>query len=425
MDTELRLISRLLSANRTEQDEFWNKQLPLNVYALREQEMGWLMSYREKHGKFPSPRTFELRFDEELKPVDDPLSVVAEPVISQAAYTQLKGIIDKTSMMFQEKENTDDILDYFRTSATAIQSFGQTSYVDEALSDPNIALRRYADVAKRKDDPSTFMRSPWNQMNKMLNFVRPGELVSIAARLGMGKSWGLFHWMDFLASQGISTLIFSKEMPTQQCADRITALRFKLEYEAFRTMTLDIDQMVNWKIRARRAAKKPYPLLVSGEETFEGTGLEQLYAKVQRVKPRVVAIDGAYLLNVKSVSRNATDQEKFAAISRGAKRLAKVTNTAVFAVIQMNRSAEDKKGKTKGGVTTVFGADAWAQDSDVLIEISGDRGANERLVSIHKSRETRIGDFPINFSFSPFPDFSEKPSLTGGDSAAIKFKPLA
>lgn len=425
MDTELRFVSSLLTSNRAEQEEFWSKQLPLNTFLLRERELAWIYAFREKHGKFPSAQAFELKFEEELGNVHDPLSATLDPILTQATHSRIKDVIDSTAKLFNEKKDCDEIIEHFRAKATALQAFGaNASYVDENLNNPDIAFRRYAERLKKKDDPATFMTTPWPRLNKILKFVRPGEVVVLAARPAMGKSWILFDWLNHLASSNIETLLFSKEMPTDQCSDRITALRYKLDYEKFRGMDLDIMDQVRWKKEVRKAAKHPYPLLVSGEETFEGIGMEQLYTKAQLVKPRVIAIDGAYLLTVKGLSRNATDPEKFAAISRASKRMAKVLNCAVFVVIQMNRSAEDKSGKAKGGLVSAFGSDAWAQDADVFIEVQGDRKAPERVLCVHKSRDTNIGDVAIDFKMTPYPCFTEKAALSTGNAAAIPFRPL-
>lgn len=424
MDTELRFISCLLGSNKHDQDELWTRQLPTTMFPLREKEIFWVMRFREKHGRFPSKRAFELKFDEELTQVEDPLSETLEPIVTQAAYAQLKDIVDSTTEMFNEKKDAADILDTFKSKANALQNLGTSSYVDERLDDTMIAQRRYKTMLASRNVKGAFIDSPWPRLNRLLNFVRPGEVVVIAARPSLGKTWLTLHWMNHLAKQGVDTLIVSKEMPTPQIADRITALRFGLDWENYRALCLTIEQQVDWKIAARKAAKIPYPMLVSGEETLEGTGIEQVYSKIQTTKPRVVAIDGAYLLSVKGLSKNATDTEKFGAISRAAKRIAKVTNTAIFVVIQMNRGAETKGGVAKGGMTTIYGADAWGQDADYVIEIAGERGADERAVCVHKSRETNIGDIFVNFKLSPLPDFSEKASLSSGSASKSTFKPL-
>lgn len=420
MDSELRLISAVLHGNAAAQTEFWEKQLPLSLFPMHEQEMHWIMRHREKHGKFPSVALFEQRFDVELGAVDDPVSSCIDPLLRNAAYAEIKRVVDKTSEMFDSKTEPTDIVEYFRSSAASIQSHS-ASYVDESLSDPSVALRRYQDFTSNTKVKGRYIQTPWAPLNKLLNYIRPEELFVLTARPSIGKTWCLLTIMDHLAKQGVPGFVLSKEMSTQSVADRLTALRFGLDWEKFRAGKLSPSEQVQWKIAARKSG--PYPLLVSGEETMEGTGLEHLYAKVQKIKPQVIAVDGAYLLKIKGISARADERERYAEVSRALKRLAKATKTQVFAVIQMNREAESKPGIARGSLGTVYGTDAWAQDSDFLIEVGGERGSNERVLSVLKSRETGIGDMFINFRLSPKPDFSAKVSLSAQSAMSkVAFK---
>jgi replicative DNA helicase len=425
MDPELRFVSALLNGNQAEQNEFWLRHLPLSLFPIREQEVHWVYRFREKHSKFPSATAFEARFNETLSPVADPLSVVIEPLVAQHAFAQLKAITDDTGKMFDEKREPGEILAFFRESSAKLQSHSEDSFVDENMESTDLPFRRYLDQQKTRHIKGAFIDSPWGKMNKLLNFLRPGEQFVLAARPALGKTWMLLNWMNHLGSQGIPTLVISKEMPSHQISDRLTAIRFQLDWEKYRALGLDILDQVQWKIRIRKMAHMPYPIIVSGEETLEGTGLEQVYTKLQKLKPRAFAVDGAYLLRPKDLGKNANEVERFSSISRGLKRMAKVTSTVSFSVIQMNRSAETKAGVSKGGMTTLYGADAWGQDADTVCELGGERGQSERVVMVHKSRETNIGDFFINFKLSPFPNFSEKASLSASSAlGSMPFKVL-
>lgn len=417
MDAELRFLSALLHANVSEQAEYWNKQVPLQLFALREKEVHWVHKFREQHGKFPTAALFTQKFKVGLPMVSDPIAATLEPVQTQAAYVQIKAAIDKTSKLFDENADANTIITNFRANAEKVTTF-VSEYDDENLSNAEIALRRYSQMQKAlQTKGNLIIDSPWAPLNKIIKFIRPGELVILTARLGLGKTWVLLDWLNYLAKKNVSTFLLSKEMPTPQISDRLTAVRFGLDWERFRGLDLDIWQQVQWKIKAKTAG--PYPLLVSGEETFHGTGVEQLYAKVQRVKPAVVAVDGAYLLQVAGLGKGANDVQRLTMISNSLKRLAKVCKVPVIAVIQMNRSAENKQGVAKGGVTTVYGADAWGQDADFLLEVAGERGTYERVVRVLKGRDTAIGDFFINFQLSPKPDFSPKVSLSANSKLGV------
>lgn len=423
MDSELRLISAILHASPVAQAEFWDKQPPLTLFSLRSTEAHWLYRYREKHGRFPSPELFNNRFDEKVEEHEDPIAASLEPVANNAAFAQIKTIVDQVTKQFDEKLDPSAIIGSFREAAQKLNSFDM-AYDDESLSDANIALRRYNQMrANLLKNGNRVVDFPWPAANKLVGFLRPGEVMIISARTSLGKTWALLAIIDHLANKGIDAFLLSKEMPTAQISDRLTALRFGLDWERFRKLDLDISEQVRWKIAARR--KPIYPVLVSGEETFQGTGMQQLYAKVQRVKPSVVAVDGAYLLQVEGLSKQANEVQRLTAVSNGLKRMAKVMKVPVIAVIQMNRDAEKKAGIAKGGLSNAYGADAWAQDADFFLEVAGERGTYERVLRFLKGRDTNIGDFFINFKLSPKPDFSQRHSLSAASALGkIPFKVL-
>src|SRR5690606_15691573 len=104
-----------------------------------------------------------------------------------------------------------------------------------------------------------------------------------------------------------------------------------------------------------RLRKKPLPfeLMITGDETIEGTGADYLVRKIEEYKCDVVFVDGAYLFtNVPGVHNRHNEIEKLTALTRFFKRLAKTTKTRVVAVTQQNRQGEDKTGKIVGGGTT-------------------------------------------------------------------------
>lgn len=423
MDSELLFISSLLSANKAEQDDFWLKQYPLSLFQLHEAEVHWVYTYRERHGKFPSLQAFNAKYDDLAVGFSgDPIAASLEPVLTQATYTRIRELTAKVGDMFANKKDPEEILSVFKEGAGALSSYTQST-VDEDLNKPQHAFRRYRQMTIDLFKGEGIVDTPWGPLTKLLTFSRPGEVITMVARMGFGKTWAVLYWADHLARKGIKTLIISKEMPSPQVADRLSAIRFRLDWEKYRSMSLDTEDLLIWKAKTIIAeAKEEYPLIVSGEETLEGIGIEQVYSKIMKERPRVVIIDGAYLLTTKSVGKQADDVQRFASLSRAAKRIAKVTQTTIILVLQNNRSAEktQKNGSTfaRGNLNTIYGSDAWAQDSDVVMELGGDRTADERIISVHKSRETRVGDVPINFKLSPFPNFTPKLSLSSSSPLA-------
>src|SRR5690606_13015863 len=106
-----------------------------------------------------------------------------------------------------------------------------------------------------------------------------------------------------------------------------------------------------------------------------------------------------------------TIREKQVMIAQTSKRYAKAFKVFMVISTQMNRKAEDKKGNTKGTVSDVAESDAYLQEADLMLEVSGNRNAmNFRTLDILKAREAGAGNVTINFQLEPYPDFSEASS---------------
>lgn len=425
MDLELRFFSALLRAPRSEQDRFWYAQIPLSVFRLHETEAHWVYKYRDKHGRYPSAVLFGHRF-EELQKVSDPVTATLEPIIEKWLFSQVEGVIEKSAKMVSLKRPMSEVVAYFRNAAATIQTTTHETG-DLRMENSEGAFRRYNEMMRHKDDKGFLYKSPWPTLNRIASFFRPGELVTIAGRPSMGKTYVLLWWAEFLACLGAKVLVVSKEMPAAQVEDRLTAMHFGLPWSEFRAMDLSISHMARWKAQRLREKRKKtvHNIIVCGEETYEGVGLEYVIAKIKTEKPDIVVLDGAYLITPTEVSRTASEVEKLTGLSRANKRIAKAARVLFFQSVQMNRKADKGNGVVKGGMSTVFGADAWAQDTDYLIEVAGDQAAKERVLSIHKARDAAIGDFFINFQFAPRIDLGEKPKLTGDLGGKVKFRIVA
>jgi replicative DNA helicase len=312
------------------------------------------------------------------------------------------------------------VVEQFRHSADRMITFdADTEDVDFAKSQGSrIRYKKMKQLRNQKG--GSLFRTPWPSINKVIKFCRPEDLVVLVGRLGMGKSWMLIYWAIWLAEQGHSVLFMSKEMSIEAIEDRVEAIRYMLDFELFRAGELPTKEELRWN--RMRLKKWKAKFFITGKETIEGTGVGELVSKIRKYKPQAVFADAAYRFVLDAAQGRKSETEKLTYIAQTLKRVAKSEKVLLVASTQMNREAEDKKGNTKGGVRTVFGADAWAQESDTLFEVFGNRNEpNLRGITILKSRESGTGSVTINFKLSPHPDFREASNVVNSNTA-VKFK---
>lgn len=426
MDSELRFISTLLRANKANQESFFAQQIPRGVFKLREIEINWIYKFRQQYNCYPSPKAFFDKFKEQLPVVKDPLPATLQPILDLAMFNQMNSLAQEVKKQIDSGGEITSALSLFKEGAARLNSYS-VDYADHSFATNPNAIVRYrkmvSDIAHKR---LRMVQTPWPAMNKMIGYLRPGNTVVMAARMGMGKSWTTMFWADYVANLKIPTLYVTKEMPTEEATDRFEALRYHIPYTSLTRGELSPTQIKFWHYRKKFLAKHPenYPLIISGDETVEGVGVRHVVAKIIQYKPEFVIIDGAYLLSVEGMPKNANRVEVLSKISSQLKAAAKTLHTIIIIVIQMNRKAEKPDGTAKGGIADLYGADTWAQDADVVMDLGGKRGSNSRIINILKSRNSGIGEFNIEYKLDPCPSFKQISSVTSSPGSSVTFTPL-
>lgn len=409
LDIEKRFLAALLYSKLSVQDNFYAKQIPKNVFKVHTQEIDWIYRFRDRYGKYPKPADFRAKFHERLPRVTSPLEATLQPVLDLAMFEQMCRVQDRTKKLLDTEDDVRKALEVYKSEAQKLTDFS-TDYEDIDLLDDEGADERYRELARQKMlGGKRILDTPWHSLNRTIGHMSFGEQVALSGRSSMGKSWMVSCWADYLARKGFRVGVFSKEMPGQQFQDRLTCLRYKLDYPDFREAELRPAQLRKWRIlRNQDKRNRPkYFLKVFGNEKEGGMNYGQVVSKIKQYDLEVVFVDGAYLIRPPELPTNVSDTQRFTYLSNKTKELAKMLKVLWFVTLQDNRQAEDKKGNTKGGFTTVFGADAWAQDADWLLQMEGRRGTRERGLNLNKGRESNLLEFRINFKLSPRPNFDD------------------
>lgn len=419
-DSEWRFIGALLNATPQEQDRFYTQQLPLGIFRIRQQEMLWIQRFREKHGQYPSRVAAQIQFKERIPVHDDPMEACLQPICDFSMFDDLRKINHKTKQILDEGKPVIDAVNFLKDEAAKLNDYS-IEYVDSDFSKSPAALARYREFLRLKNNPkSTLIDFPWPALNKLVSHVRPGNAGVLAARTALGKTWLTVALAHYWALKGIKTLYITKEMPTEEIEDRFEALHFELPYTDFRSGSLSGKVLREW--RNKRVRQKQFPLIICGDETLDGTGVEHVSSKIQEYKPRVAIVDGAYLLKGKGLAKNASRNEVLAFVSSRMKVIAKATKTVILSTVQINRTGEDKQGNAQGGIGSIYGTDTWSQDSDFVFILKGKRGSPNRILALEKSRESNIGEFTVRFQLDPYPQFTETKSIRPNTGKQVKFR---
>lgn len=421
--TTLAFIPALLKATRPLQERFHAQQIPVEFFPTHQAEIKWIYEYRERHGVYPNKTHFLSRFPETPWVVDkQPLTTHISSLLETRTFEEITEIVKRGREMYEGGRRVPDVLEYFRRSFSEVRLY-DLEYIDATLEDDSV-LREYREKVRQISKGIRKAPSPWASFNRLVGFDEPGEMVTIAARTSIGKTWLSIFWAAYLFSIGERVLFVSKELPTRQIKQRFEALFCQVSYSGLRHGNLSPVELRRWVMNRQRWKKivNTENLLITGTETMKGVGFSHILQKIQEFRPTRLFVDGAYLIYPET--KTPDERQRFALISSTLKRYSMAFGMVCYPIIQARRDAEANSvsGATNAKLGDLYGSDAWAQDSDYVLVVNGKRASDFRTILLEKSREGETGQWSTEFKLNPWPRFQElegRSKLSGTKS--VKF----
>lgn len=236
--------------------------------------------------------------------------------------------------------------------------------------------------------------------------AQPGDLVVIAGRTGMGKSWTLVKMAYEAWLSGHNLGLVSMEMTLLPIARRWIGLHSRINPNLIRAGTLSpagehrlIQQAQEIATQAGQHGQNAY--LLSGDFSKSVSQVERLVADYEI---DILYIDAAYLLTPEGRRQgHVTKWEQIATVIQQLKRIALRYSKPIVLSVQMNRNV--KKGTNRTLDTTdIGGSDSIPQDASIICGIRQGEAPNEktsRIIDLMKNRDGEESSFPIHYKFDP------------------------
>ena len=235
--------------------------------------------------------------------------------------------------------------------------------------------------------------TPWPSLNKILNGgLRPGELVFVAARPGVGKTIFGVDLVRSAAQQGVPAVMFSLEMSREEIMARVISDMGAVPLTGLIAHQLNAEERERAKRAADRIADAPLWIDDSSELT-----MPEIEARATRLphKPGLIAVD--YLGLVTPTDRRAPRQEQVAAMSGAAKRMAKKLGCPVVMLHQLNRGPETRQTK-RPAKSDMRESGAPEQDADKIVLLwRPEAREGEICCIVDKHRNGPTGDVWLEF----------------------------
>lgn len=229
------------------------------------------------------------------------------------------------------------------------------------------------------------------------------DLVIIAARPNVGKTWMLLHLLMSAIEQDKRFLMLSLEMSWQQLVVRMMGAKAKVNPSRIKTSNLctyDLDS-VSHKTSKYQTYDKGYFY-----KSNEVVDVDKLRRALDASRPEALFVDSAYLLN----SKTSNSKDRFAPISESIMNMNKLRieyEIPVLCSYQLNREAiKQKEGQAfeAPGLDTIYGSDTIGQLATLVYIMVKWEGYRKLYAA--KAREAGLYELCIHHDFENF-NFAE------------------
>lgn len=252
----------------------------------------------------------------------------------------------------------------------------------------------------------------FKDLDHVLAGLRPGQVITVAARPGYGKSTLA---MDFCRNaaikEGKTALYFTLEMNHAELMLRIISAQCQVDMGRMRTGTMTDDE---WQRIMQRSQQIQNSNLFIDDSPGITPG--EIKAKARRIKSQfgldIIVVDYLQLLN--SSGRVESRQQEVSQFSRAMKLLAMELEVPVIQVSQLNRNVDSRSDK-RPQLSDLRESGSIEQDSDVVLLIHREDQsdpdsprAGEADVIVAKQRSGPTGEVPLAFQgqYSRFKDLA-------------------
>ena len=330
----------------------------------------------------------------------------AEIIKRAAILRELIGASTKiTALAFEGSDDVDDIIvasEKLLLDVTNRRIETQFRPLAELLTET------YSSIEEHSNNRSQLqgVTSGFADVDRALTGFKPGALIILAARPGIGKTSFALNMAINAAKKGTSIAFFSLEMAAAELTQRVLCSEANVNSMKVQTGHLDEEDWLPLVNATNSLSQIDFWV-----DDTPGTNITEIRAKARRQlrnkKNGMVIVDYLQLMNPQGKAALENRNVAVAEMSRGLKILAKDLGMPVIALSQLSREVERRKDK-RPVLADLRESGSIEQDADVVMFI--DRSTSEEEESrpdrpdknvanliIAKNRSGPTGDIPLVF----------------------------
>jgi replicative DNA helicase len=376
-DNEERLISRIVRTR--EIVPALEAGLEDSWFFVDENRAVWkfVRTHWSKYQEVPSAVTVKDNFPTyRLLAVEDSLEYLVDQLVEYRKRQKAIEVVQNAAEFIASGNHDAAIAEMSHGVATIYdEGAGQTNDVD-LTRDPNARFEEYLSV-KTRDGGLLGFRTGFRTIDEATAGLQPGQLITIIAPPKTGKSVLAMQVAVNVHEDGFVPMFQSFEMSNIEQQHRHDAMRAKIAHSRLVRGNLTLDEERRYKAALDRMETMHKFYLTDSTSAMTVTGLA---AKIEKIKPDIVFVDGVYLM-VDEASGESNTPQALTSITRNLKRLAQKQNIPIVVSTQVLLW---KMKKRQVSADAIGYSSSFFQDSDVIL------GLQKQDEEDDTSRELRI-----------------------------------
>ena len=311
-----------------------------------------------------------------------------------------------TALAFDAPEDTKEVVDRAEKLLLDVTN-RDVCQSEQSLEEIMGELYEELEEQSMAGEKTLGVQTGFPKIDECLLGLRPGQMIVLGARPGVGKTSFALNLATNAAYHGASVAFFSLEMSKAEIAQRLLAAEARIGLQEIRSARIRDDQ---WP-QILEAVNQLSQLDIVIDDT-PGTTVTEVRAKARRMlrgkKLGIVVLDYLQLVSPPQGGHRADSRAtEVGEMSRGIKIMAKDLGVPVVALSQLNRTVENRTGK-RPQLSDLRESGSIEQDADIVCFL--DRSMNEEEAAredrpavgettfiIAKNRSGSLADVPLTF----------------------------
>jgi replicative DNA helicase len=243
--------------------------------------------------------------------------------------------------------------------------------------------------------------------------LKPGKLVTLAARPGVGKTALATNIALRAAKDGFTVLYITIELTADEVLERLFATEGEINVTSLANRNFSSEDFDKIAASGKTFASIQNKIIFS-DKTDGCWDLAETQIKLacRCSKANLVVID--YIQQF-STGNYKTAREDLTGITARCKQLALAHQTCILMVAQLNREVE-KRGNGEPLMSDLKESGSIEQDSDAVLLMYREESQNVTNIRIAKNRQGRIGTIKVKTDLSINKFFPDKVEETAGET---------